>query len=521
MSTKPRQIRVTDVILRDAHQSLLAIRMTFDDMAPACADLDNAGYWSLECWGGATFDACIRFLNEDPWVRLRKFKKLLPKTPLQMLLRGQNLLGYRHYGDDVVEKFCMKAAENGMDVFRIFDALNDPRNLLTSIKAVKKAGKHAQGTICYTISPVHTVAKFVELGRQLTDLGCDSICIKDMAGLLKPAPAYELVKALKAATKLPIHLHCHATSGVTFMSLYKAIEAGADGVDTSISTLSLGTGHNPTESLHEALEGTGCTSGLDMQKVYNARDHFAKVVPRYSQYLTSITGVDTEIFTSQVPGGMMSNLESQLKQQKAGHRLRECLAEVPKVRAAAGFPPLVTPSSQIIGSQAVFNVLMGPYKNMTGEFADIMLGYYGETSAPVDKEVQALATKQKGKPIITCRPADLIKPEFATLKADAAKLPGFDGSDEDALTVALFPTIAPGFLAKRAEGPKDPCTPPAKPAAPAPAAAPAAAAPAPAPAAPKPVAPVAPTPVPAAGGAKQFQMTVNGRTHHVSVERLG
>ena len=458
----PRVIEVTDLILRDAHQSLLATRMATEDMVPACEDLDKAGYWSLECWGGATFDSCIRFLNEDPWERLRTFRKLLPNTRLQMLLRGQNLLGYRHYEDGVVERFVDKAAANGMDVFRVFDALNDLRNLQTSIKAVKKSGKHAQGTISYTISPVHTIESFVEMAQQMKEMGCDSICLKDMAGLLKPQPAYDLVKGIKqkCGQDTLVHVHCHATTGVTMVSLMKAIEAGCDIVDTSISSLSLGPGHNPTESLVEMLEGTGVETRLDLKRILRVKQHFAKIRSRYREFLSDITGVDTEIFKSQIPGGMISNMESQLKGQGAGDRIEEVLAEVPNVRKVSGFPPLVTPSSQIVGTQAVFNVLMGKYKVMTGEFADLMLGYYGATLGPKDPEVLQKAAEQAKKAPITCRPADLLKPEWDHLRSGALALPGCKGDDEDVLTYAMFPQVAPKFFKSRAEGPhnlgKDP-----------------------------------------------------------------
>src|SRR5437764_7091232 len=377
----PRVIEVTDLILRDAHQSLLATRMATEDMVPACEDLDNAGFWSLECWGGATFDACIRFLNEDPWERLRTFRKLMPNSRLQMLLRGQNLLGYRHYEDGVVDRFVEKAAENGMDVFRVFDALNDIRNLRRAVAAVRRAGKHAQGTICYTVSPLHTTTQFVDMAKQLQDLGCDSICIKDMAALLKPQPAHDIVRGIKESCGKDtlVHVHVHATTGVTMVSLMKAIEAGADIVDTSISSLSLGPGHNPTEALVEMLEGTGYTTRLDKDRLLKIKDQFATVRPKYAEFESKIVGVETEIFDSQIPGGMISNMESQLKQQGAGDRVRDVLLEVPQVRKDAGYPPLVTPTSQIVGTQAVFNVLMGKYKVLSGEFADLMLGYYGET----------------------------------------------------------------------------------------------------------------------------------------------
>lgn len=457
-----RKIEVTDVILRDAHQSLMATRMAMEDMIPACEDLDNAGYWSLECWGGATFDSCIRFLNEDPWERLRTFKKLLPKTKTQMLLRGQNLLGYRHYEDTVVDKFVEKAALNGMDVFRVFDALNDPRNLERAIKAVKRTGKHAQGTICYTVSPLHTTQQFVDMAQRLVEIGVDSICIKDMAALIKPQPAYDIVKGIKekCGKDILIHMHCHSTTGVTLVSLMKAIEAGVDIVDTSISAMSLGPGHNPTESLVEMLEGTGYTTGLNLDLIYKVRDYFATIRPRYKEFLTDFTGVETEIFQSQIPGGMLSNMESQLKQQGAGDKIKEVMLEVPKVREASGFPPLVTPSSQIVGTQAVFNVMMGEYKVMTGEFADLMLGYYGETIGPKNPEVVAKAKEQMKKDVITGRPADYLAPEWEKLEADAFKLEGNNGSTEDVLTYAMFPQVAPKFFKTRKDGPlnlgKDP-----------------------------------------------------------------
>jgi methylmalonyl-CoA carboxyltransferase 5S subunit len=452
-----RVIEVTELALRDAHQSLLATRMAMEDMVPVCEDLDNAGYWSLECWGGATFDACIRFLNEDPWERLRTFRRLLPKSRLQMLLRGQNLLGYRHYEDGVVERFVDKAAEAGMDVFRVFDALNDLRNLRTSIAAVRRTGKIAEGTISYTISPVHTTEAFIEMAQQLKEMGCDAICIKDMAGLLKPQPAYDLVKGIKVkcGADTMVHLHAHATTGVTLVSYMKAIEAGCDIVDTSVSSMSLGPGHNPTEALMEMLEGTGYETRLDMQRIIRVRDHFAKIRPRYREFLSEFTGVDTEIFKSQIPGGMISNMESQLKGQGAGDRLREVLEEVPKVRQDAGFPPLVTPSSQIVGTQAVFNVLMGRYKVLTGEFADLMLGYYGSTLGEKNPEVVKKAEEHAKKGVIDIRPADLLKPEWEQLRSSALAIEGCNGTDEDVLTYAMFPQVAPKFFKTRAEGPKN------------------------------------------------------------------
>jgi methylmalonyl-CoA carboxyltransferase 5S subunit len=452
-----RAVEVTELALRDGHQSLLATRMALEDMTPVCEDIDRAGYWSVECWGGATYDACIRFLNEDPWERLRTFRKLMPNSRLQMLLRGQNLLGYRHYEDTVVDRFVDKAAANGTDVFRVFDALNDIRNLRRALQAVRRTGKHAQGTICYTTSPLHTIDRFVELAKQLRDLGCDSICIKDMAALLKPQPAHDLVRGIKEACGRDtlVHVHVHSTTGVTMVSLMKAIEAGADIVDSSISSLSLGPGHNPTEALVEMLEGTGYTTRLKKDRLLKIKEHFAQVRPRYAEFEPKFLGVETEIFDSQIPGGMISNMESQLKQQGAANRIKEVLAEVPHVRKDAGYPPLVTPSSQIVGTQAVLNVLMGRYKVLTGEFADLMLGHYGATIGPRNPEVIAAAAKHAKKEPITGRPADLLKPEWEELRIQALALKGCNGTDEDVLTYAMFPQVAPKFFAGRAEGPKN------------------------------------------------------------------
>jgi methylmalonyl-CoA carboxyltransferase 5S subunit len=376
----PRTIGVTEVALRDAHQSLMATRMAMEDMVDACADIDAAGYWSVECWGGATYDACIRFLNEDPWQRLRTFRELMPNSKLQMLLRGQNLLGYRHYEDHVVDKFVEKSAENGMDVFRVFDALNDPRNMARAMAAVKKTGKHAQGTICYTISPLHTTEGYIKLAGQLLDMGADSIALKDMAALLQPQPAYDIIRGIKETygEDVQINVHCHSTTGVTLVSLMKAIEAGADVVDTAISSMSARPGPQPHRVAGRDARGHRVHHRLeDMDRLLKIRDHFAKIRPKYAEF-ESATLVDTDIFSSQIPGGMLTNMESQLRAQGAGDRIREVMAEVPLVKADAGHPPLVTPSSQIVGTQAVFNVLMGKYKVMTGEFADLMLGYYGE-----------------------------------------------------------------------------------------------------------------------------------------------
>jgi methylmalonyl-CoA carboxyltransferase 5S subunit len=501
----PRNVEVTELVLRDGHQSLLATRMALEDMIPACEDIDQAGFWSVECWGGATYDACIRFLNEDPWARLRTFRKLMPHSRLQMLLRGQNLLGYRHYEDTVVDRFVDKSAENGMDVFRVFDALNDIRNLRRALQAVRRTGKHAQGTICYTISPLHTVKGFVEMAKQLRELGCESICIKDMAALLKPQPAYELVRGIKEACGKDtlVHVHVHSTTGVTMVSLMKAIEAGADIVDTSISSLSLGPGHNPTESLVEMLEDTGYTTRLQMDRLLSIKEHFAKIRPPYAEFESKFIGVETEIFTSQIPGGMISNMESQLKQQNAGHRIKEVLAEVPNVRKVAGYPPLVTPSSQIVGTQAVLNVLMGPYKVLTGEFADLMLGYYGTALGPRDPEVARAAAQHAKKQPITGRPADLLKPEWDDLRAHALTLPGCNGSDEDVLTYAMFPQVTPNFFAQRAEGPKNLSKKAAE--------------------APKPAAPVAASGQPTDGRAPvttpvAYRVKVGDKVHQVTVE---
>lgn len=453
----PRTVEVTELALRDGHQSLLATRMAMEDMTPICEAVDQAGFWSVECWGGATYDSCIRFLNEDPWERLRTFRKLLPNSRLQMLLRGQNLLGYRHYEDTVVDRFVDKSAENGMDVFRVFDALNDIRNLRRAMEAVRRTGKHAEGTICYTTSPLHTVEKFIDMAKQLQDLGCDSICIKDMAALLRPQPAFDIVRGIKEACgeDTLVHVHVHSTTGVTLVSLMKAIEAGADIVDTCISSLSLGPGHNPTEALVEMLQGTEYTTRLNKSRLLQIKDHFARIRPRYAEFESRFIGVETEIFDSQIPGGMISNMESQLKQQGAGDRVKDVLAEVPNVRKAAGYPPLVTPSSQIVGTQAVFNVLMGPYQVLTGEFADLMLGYYGETLGDRDPDIIARATAHAKKEPISTRPADLLKPEWDDLKSKATSLDGCNGTDEDILTFAMFPQVAPKFFAHRAEGPKN------------------------------------------------------------------
>ena len=443
-----KKITITDTILRDAHQSLLATRMRTEDMLPICSKLDQVGYWSLEVWGGATFDACVRFLKEDPWERLRQLRKALPNTRLQMLLRGQNLLGYRHYSDDVVEAFVAKAAENGIDVFRIFDAMNDVRNLATAIKAVKKVGKHAQGTICYTTSPVHTTEAFVAQAHELVALGVDSIAIKDMAGLLTPFATGELVKALKAAVSLPIFVHSHDTAGVATMCQLKAIEAGADNIDTAISSMAWGTSHPATESMVAALRGTEYDTGLDLELLQEIGMYFHAVRKKYHQYESDFTGVDTRVQVNQVPGGMVSNLANQLKEQGALHRINEVFNEIPKVRKDLGYPPLVTPTSQIVGTQAVFNVLAGErYKTITNEVKLYLQGRYGKSPAPVDAALQHQAIGKEE--VIDVRPADLLKPELEKLRAEVGALAK---SEEDVLTYAMFPDIGRKFLTEREAG---------------------------------------------------------------------
>ncbi len=440
-----QKVHITDVILRDAHQSLIATRLRTEDMLPACAMLDEIGYWSLECWGGATFDACLRFLKEDPWERLTKLKAALPKTPLQMLVRGQNLLGYRHYSDDVVRAFIAKAAENGMDVFRIFDALNDIRNLKTAIEAAKTAGKHAQGTICYTTSPVHDVAGFVALGKGLAELGCDSIAIKDMAGLLTPYAAGELVKALKNEIDLPLHLHCHTTSGLAEMCQLKAIEAGCRHIDTAISSWSGGASHPPTESLVAALRGTEYDTGLDLDKLQAVNRYFAEVRKKYRRYESEFTGIDTQVHVFQVPGGMISNLANQLKERNALDRIGEVYKEIPLVRKDLGYPPLVTPTSQIVGTQAVLNVLTGKrYETITNEVKRYLQGGYGKAPAAVDRDLQNRAIGNED--VIDCRPADLLKPEFNSLRQEIGALAL---NDEDVLSYAMFPEVGRLFLEQR------------------------------------------------------------------------
>ncbi|MDM8546362.1 sodium-extruding oxaloacetate decarboxylase subunit alpha [Candidatus Venteria ishoeyi] len=442
------KVHITDVILRDAHQSLIATRMRTEDMLPICDKLDDIGYWSLECWGGATFDACLRFLKEDPWERLRKLRAALPKTRLQMLLRGQNLLGYRHYSDDVVRAFVHKAAGNGMDVFRIFDALNDLRNLRTAIEATGDAEKHAQGTICYTVSPVHDIAGFVAMGRELQAMGCASICIKDMAGLLTPYATGELVKALKDAVDLPLHLHCHSTAGQSEMCQLKAIENGCNHIDTAISSWAGGTSHTPTESMVAALRNTEYDTDLDLEAIQAIGLYFFSVRKKYHQFESDYTGVDTRVQVNQVPGGMISNLANQLREQSALNRMNEVLAEIPAVRKDLGYPPLVTPSSQIVGTQAVLNVLTDKrYQTITNEVKRYLQGGYGQAPAAVnfDLQQQAIGSEE----LIECRPADLLKPELVRLHDEIGPLAK---SEEDVLSFAMFPEVGRKFLEERAAG---------------------------------------------------------------------
>jgi len=442
------KINVTDTILRDAHQSLIATRMRTDDMLPICDKLDKVGFWSLEVWGGATFDACVRFLKEDPWERLRQLKQALPNTRLQMLLRGQNLVGYRHYADDVVRSFVQKSADNGMDVFRVFDALNDLRNLQVSIEAVKKADRHAQGTICYTTSPVHTIDQFVAMGKQLVEMGSDSIAIKDMAGLLTPYTTGELVKALVAAISVPIHIHSHATSGLASMCQIKAIENGAATIDTAISAFAGGTSHPPTESMVAALRGTEYDTQLDLELLQEIGFYFYEIRKKYHQYESEFTGVDTRVQVNQVPGGMMSNLAHQLKQQNALSRMNDVLAEIPRVRADLGYPPLVTPTSQIVGTQAVMNVIANErYKTITNEVKLYLKGRYGKAPGTVNANVrrQAIGNEE----VIDIRPADLLPPELDKLRKEIGELAQ---SEEDVLTFAMFPDIGRDYLQQRADG---------------------------------------------------------------------
>ena len=443
-----KPVLITDVALRDGHQSLLATRMRTEDMLPIAQKLDAVGYWSLEVWGGATFDTCLRFLKEDPWERLRALRAAMPNTKLQMLLRGQNLVGYRHYADDVVERFIERSATNGIDVFRIFDALNDVRNLDRAVSEVKACGKHAEAAISYTVSPVHSIDRFVDLARKLEDLGTDTICIKDMAGLLAPLDAYRLVRRLKAAVKVPLHLHSHYTSGMASMSSLMAILGGLDMLDTSISPLAGGTSHPATETLVAALQNTPYDTGLELASFQPITEHFRSVRRKYRQFESDFTGVDAEILMSQIPGGMLSNLAAQLAEQNALDRMKEVLDEVPRVRKEMGYPPLVTPTSQIVGTQATLNVLTGErYKVITTETKNYFLGLYGRAPGQVDLDVMARATGDE-TPIKT-RPADRLEPELDDAKKE---LPESAQSIEDQLSFVLFPAIARDFFEAREKG---------------------------------------------------------------------
>ncbi|MCL1091225.1 sodium-extruding oxaloacetate decarboxylase subunit alpha [Shewanella profunda] len=450
--TKP--LVLTDVVLRDAHQSILATRLRIDDMLPIAPLLDKVGFWSLESWGGATFDACIRYLGEDPWDRIRELKKVMPNTPQQMLLRGQNLLGYRHYADDLVTRFVERAHANGVDVFRIFDAMNDVRNLETAVKAVRQVGGHAQGTISYTTSPVHTIDTWVDMAKRLEDMGCDSLCIKDMAGLLKPMEAFELISRLKSQTQLVLSMHCHATTGLSTATYQKAIEAGIDVLDTAISSMSQTYGHTATETVVAMVEDTERATGYDMVLLEDIAAYFREVRKKYAKFEGALKGIDSRILRAQVPGGMLTNMESQLKEQGASDKIDAVLEEIPRVRQDLGFIPLVTPTSQIVGSQAVINVLMGErYKSLTKETEGVLKGEYGATPAPVDAALQARVLK--GTEAISCRPADLLTPELAKLRLELAQKAQDQNirlsseHDDDVLTYALFPQIGLQFLKNR------------------------------------------------------------------------
>ncbi|GHD31757.1 sodium-extruding oxaloacetate decarboxylase subunit alpha [Parahalioglobus pacificus] len=456
METGSSTLGITDVVLRDGNQSLLATRVRLDDMLPIAAAMDEIGFWSVETWGGATFDACIRYLGEDPWERIRELKKAMPNTRQQMLFRGQNILGYRHYADDVVQRFVERAAVNGVDVFRVFDAMNDMRNLEVALRAVSNVGKHAQGTLSYTISPVHNMDNWVSMGKQLEDMGADSIAIKDMAGLLRPYEGYELVTRLKKACDIPIHMQCHATTGLSTATILKCVEAGIDNVDTSISSMAMTYGHSPTESVVAILEGTERDTGLDLNKLQGVANYFRAVRKKYAKFEGSLRGVDSRILVAQVPGGMLTNMENQLREQGMTDRLDEVLEEIPRVRKDLGYIPLVTPTSQIVGTQSVLNVVTGErYKSISRETAGVLKGEYGATPAPVDSALQTRVLE--GEAAITCRPADLIEPELETIteelrglaKEKGVTLASGEGEVDDVLTYALFPQIGLKFLENR------------------------------------------------------------------------
>jgi oxaloacetate decarboxylase (Na+ extruding) subunit alpha len=499
MGVSPRPIKITEVVLRDAHQSLLATRMRTEDMLPIAEKLDKVGFFSLEMWGGATFDSCIRFLNEDPWDRLRKLKQKIPNTPFQMLLRGQNCVGYRHYADDVVERFVKHSADEGMDIFRIFDALNDFRNIETAVNTAKKCNKIVEGTISYTVSPVHNIELYVQMAKRLEDMGSDIVCIKDMAGLLTPQTIRDLITEIKKNVKLPIHLHTHSTTGLAGMNIQCAIDAGVDMVDTAISSMSMGTSHYPTESLVAALQGTDYDTGLDLNLLEEISDYFAEVRTHYKEFESDFKGVDINILKSQIPGGMISNMENQLREQNSLDKLEEVLLEVPRVRKDMGYPPLVTPTSQIVGSQATLNVLTGErYKIITKETRGCVLGKYGKLPAPIDEEL--LAKVSQDEKVIDCRPADLLEPEW---KKVTSELGNKYTSEDDRLSYAMFPKVALSFFETRNNPVAKAVPQPAKktaetPASPAPAAQPAS---------------------PAAHAV--YNVSVNGRNYHVEVGPAG
>ncbi|MDR2486226.1 MAG: sodium-extruding oxaloacetate decarboxylase subunit alpha [Treponema sp.] len=492
------KVKLTDLVLRDAHQSLFATRMVTADMLPITDKLDKVGFWALEAWGGATFDSCIRFLNEDPWERLRKLKAALPSTPIMMLLRGQNLLGYRHYADDVVDKFVEASAKNGVGVFRIFDACNDPRNLQSAAQAAKKTGKHVQMAISYATTPYHTKEVYADLAKKYAEFGADSICIKDMSGLLKPYETYDLVKEIKKKADIPIEIHSHATTGLSVATLVKGAEAGAEILDTVISSLAMGTSHSPTETIVEAFRGTEYDTGLDTVKLLEIAAYFRDVRKKYTKFESSFLGADTRILVSQVPGGMLSNLENQLKEQGASDKIDAVLKEIAVVQKDCGYVPLVTPTSQIVGTQAVFNVLFGRYAKITAETADLVTGRYGAAPAEVNAELRKKALEQmKYAEPLTCRPADKIPNEFDKI-AEEAKSIGAK-NDEDVLIYAMFPKVAPEFFKNRGKGPVDSASFAAKPPASAP----------------------APAPAPVSNQPAKYVVNVNGTDYNVAVQPAG
>ncbi len=495
-ATAPKKkLAITELALRDGHQSLLATRMRLDDMLPICAQLDAIGYWSIEAWGGATFDTCLRYLKEGPWMRLRELKKAMPNTPLQMLLRGQNLLGYRHYADDVVRKFVDMSAANGIDVFRVFDAMNDLRNVRVAIEQVKANGKHAEGTICFTVSPVHTLERFVELGRGLEDLGCDSIAIKDMAGLLTPDYTRRLITELKQAVSVPLHLHSHATAGVAEMVQWEAVHAGCDIIDTAISPLAGGTSHPATEAMVAAFAGGEYDTGLNLEKLQEIAAYFRDVRKKYARFESDFTGVDTRVLINQIPGGMISNLANQLREQDALDKMDAVLDEIPKVRKDFGYPPLVTPTSQIVGTQAVLNVVSGKrYAIITNETKAYLKGMYGQALGEINEAVRRQALGDETP--ITVRPADLLQPELDTLTREIGDKAT---SIEDTLSYALFPAIAVEFFEERERGEfkPEPLEPPE----------------------------TVETPPVASGGERlaptEFNLTIHGEEYHIKIEGTG